>query len=214
VEVVYGLNLYDMIHKASTTLVLMMMLQAVACTQQLQPGWQLDIQKSKVLWNTGKMMGGHSGYFLFHSGNLQYSATGEPVSGTFRMDMNSIRSTDNPNETGRQKTDANLRKKEFFASDQYPIATMVVKKITRIGSSPHFMVAGDLTIKGITNPIEFTATINTKNNTSHITANVDISRQLWKIDSKPQANSIDLLSGITEKLVPDIHVSLDLIMNK
>jgi polyisoprenoid-binding protein YceI len=203
-----------MIYKASTTLVLMMMFHAIACTQQLQPGGQLDVQKSKVLWNTGKMMGRHSGYFLFHSGNLQYSATGEPVSGTFRMDMNSIRSTDNPDETGRLKTDANLKKSDFFASEQHPMATMVVKKITRIGSSMDFTVAGDLTIKGITNPIEFTATIDTKNNSSHITANVDISHQLWNLGSKPQANAVDFLSGIKEKLVPNIHVSLDLIMNK
>jgi polyisoprenoid-binding protein YceI len=203
-----------MIYKAITTLVLMMMLQAVACTQQLQSGWQLDVQKSKVLWNTGKMMGGHFGYFLFQSGNLEFSATGEPVRGTFHMDMNSIRTTDHPTETGRKKKDAELRGNDFFASDQHPVATMVVKKITRIGSSQDFTVAGDLTIKGITNPIEFTATINTKNNTSHMTANVDISRQLWKIHSKPQANPVDFLSGITEKLVPDIHVSLDITMNK
>ena len=203
-----------MIYKVSTDLVLMMMFQAIACTQQLQPGWQLDVQKSKVLWNTGKMMGGHSGYFLFQSGNLEYSATGEPVRGTFHMDMNSIRTTDNPNEAGRKKKDAELRGNAFFASDQHPIATMIVKKITRIGSSTDYTVAGDLTIKGITNPIEFTATINTKNNTSHITANVDISHQLWKINSKPQANFIDFLSGVKEKIVPDIHVSLDLIMNK
>jgi polyisoprenoid-binding protein YceI len=133
-----------MIYKAFTTLVLMMTLQSIACAQQLEPGWQLDVKKSKVLWNTGKIMGGHSGYFLFHSGNLEYSATGEPLRGTFRMDMNSIRSTDNPDEAGRQKTDANLKKNEFFASDQHPIATMVVKKITRIGSSTDYTVGGTL----------------------------------------------------------------------
>ncbi len=203
-----------MINKATTTLVLMMMFQTVACTQQLQPGWQLDVQKSKVLWNTGKMMGGHFGYFLFQSGNLEYSPAGEPVRGTFHMDMNSIRTTDNPNEAGGKKKDTELRGNDFFASDQYPIATMVVKKITRIGSSPDYRVAGDLTIKGITQPIEFTATINTKNNTSHITANVDISRQLWNIHSKPQTISMDFLSGIKEKIVPDIHVSLDIVMNQ
>ncbi|MCW3117775.1 MAG: hypothetical protein JWM28_1857 [Chitinophagaceae bacterium] len=203
-----------MIYKATTTLVLMMMLQAIDCTQR-QPGWQLDVQKSKVLWNTGKVMGGHSGYFLFQSGNLQYSAAGEPVSGTFRMDMNSIRSTDNPDEAGRKKTDANLRKNEFFAPDDHPLATMDVKKITRIDSSMDYHVAGDLTIKGITNPIEFTATINTKNNTSHITANVDISHQLWNLNQKTQnKHRLDSLSAIKEKLVPYIHVSLDLIMNK
>ncbi len=204
-----------MIYKASTTLVLMMMLQAVACTQHSQPGWQLDVQKSKVLWNTGNMMGGHFGYFLFQSGNLEYSATGEPVRGTFHMDMNSIRTTDNPNEAGRKKKDAELRGNAFFASGQHPLATMVVKKITRVGSSMNYNVAGDLTIKDITNPIEFTAIIDTKNKSSHITANVDISHQLWGLDQKNQnKNMLDILSGIKEKLVPDIHVSLDIIMNK
>lgn len=200
-------------YKTATVLVLMMMIQAVACTQQSQPGWQLDVQKSKVLWNTGKIMGGHSGYFLFHSGNLLFSAAGEPVSGTFRMDMNSIRSTENPDATGRQKTDANLRGKDFFESEKYPEATMVVKKITRIGSSVNYTVAGELTINGITNPITFTAAIDTKNNSSHITANVDIARQLWGIHTKPGENATDFLSGI-KQLVPDIHVALDITMNK
>ncbi len=203
-----------MINKVTTTLVLMMMIQTVASAQLLQPGWQLDVQKSKVLWNTGNKMGGHFGYFLFQSGNLEYSPTGEPVRGTFKMDMNSIRTTDNPDDAGGKKKDAELRGNDFFASDQYPIAIMGVKKITRKGSSSDFTVVGDLTIKGITKPIEFTATINTKNNTSHITANVDISRQLWNIHSKPQGGSMDFLLGIKEKIVPDIHVSLDIIMNK
>jgi polyisoprenoid-binding protein YceI len=176
----------------------MMMLSVVACTQK-QPGWQLDVQKSKVLWNTGNIMGRHSGYFLFQSGNLQYSPAGEPVSGTFRMDMNSIRSTDNPDEAGRQKTDADLRNNQFFASDQHPLATMVVKKITRIGSSMNYTVAGDLTIKGITNPIEFTANINTKNNSSHITANVDISHQLWGLGQKNRTKIRLTLYGPSKK---------------
>lgn len=203
-----------MINKVTTTLVLMMMLKTVACTQHVQPTWKLDVQKSKVLWNTGKMMGAHYGYLLFQYGNLEFSPTGEPVRGTFYMDMNSIRTTDNPNVADGKKKDAELRENDFFASDQYPIATMVVKKITRIGSSQDFTVSGELTIKGITREIEFKATINTKNNTSHITAKVDISRQLWNIHSKPQAVSTDFLSGIKEKLVPDIHVSLDIFMNQ
>jgi polyisoprenoid-binding protein YceI len=203
-----------MINKVTTTLVLMMLFQTLACTQQLQPGWQLDVQKSKVLWNTGKTMGGHYGYFLFQYGNLEFSATGEPVRGTFYMDMNSIRTTDNPNKAEGKKKDAALRDNDFFASDQYPIATMVVQKITRIGSSTDYTVAGELTIKGITQPIEFRASIVTQGKTSHITAKVDIARQLWNIHAKPKPVSTDFLSGIKEKLVPDIHVSLDIFMKQ
>ena len=117
-------------------------------------------------------------------------------------------------EENRKKTDANLRKPEFFDAAKYPATTITVKKITRIGSTNTFKVLGDLTIKGITNPVLFTATIDKKENTTRITANVDIQRQLWNIDSKPNANAMDLLMGIKETLVPDIHVTLDLVLNK
>ena len=200
--------------KQATFLILLLMLQPIAYTQQLPQTYQLDTKKSKILWNTGKLMGGHHGYLLFNSGSLQYSAAGEPLNGYFNMDMNSIRSTDNDKETARKRVDADLRKDDFFAADQYPAAVMSVKKITRIGSSANYKVAGDLTIKGITNPIEFVATITTKDNSTHITANVDIHRQLWKIHSKPQPITSDFLTGIKEKLVPDIHVSLDLVLSK
>lgn len=161
------------------------------------------------------MMGKHSGYFLFKSGNLEYSAKGEPLRGTFSMDMNSIRSQDNPDPTGRQKTDANIRKPEFFDSEQYPVATMVVKKITRIDSSTNYRVAGDLSIKGITNPIEFTAAIITRANTSHITANVDLLHELWDLHQKTRSqHRLDSLLAIRDKLIPIIHVSLDITMKK
>lgn len=200
--------------KHATFLLLVLMLQPVAYTQLLPQTYQLDIKKSKILWNTGKMMGGHHGYLLFNSGSLQYSAAGEPLNGYFNMDMNSIRSTDNEKETARNRVDGDLRKDDFFAADQYPAAVMSVKKITRIGSSVNYKVAGHLTIKGITNPIEFEAAITTKDNITHITANVDISRKLWNIDSKQQTITSDFLIAIKEKLVPDIHVTLDLLLSK
>lgn len=203
-------------HKAATALLIPMMLLSVNCKGKLQPGLQLDVQKSKVMWSTPKnMMGGHYGYFLFQSGNLEFSDTGEPLKGTFQMDMNSIRTTDNPTKAGNKKKEAEMRLPQFFASDKYPLATMEVKKITRIGSSVNYDVSGDLTIKGITQPIAFTATIETKGDTCHITAAVDISNQLWEIGDKTHdKHRLDSLSAIREKLVPLIHVSLDITMSR
>ncbi len=89
-------------YKAATTILFVMMFLAFGWTQQLQSGWQLDVQKSKVTWTTD-IMGRHAGYFFFQSGNLQYSPAGEPVKGTFQMDMNSIRTTDNPTDAGNKK---------------------------------------------------------------------------------------------------------------
>jgi polyisoprenoid-binding protein YceI len=204
-----------MLSKSPVILFFFITLQTIAYSQPLQQTYQLDAKKSRILWNTGKLMGGHNGYLLFNSGSLQYSAAGAPVSGTFSMDMNSMRATDNPQDENNKRTSDNLRKTDFFAADQYPISTITVKKITRIGTTTTYNVAGDLTIKGITNPVEFTATILTKDNNANITADVHILRKLWNIDSKPEQNKpLDFLSAATEKLTPDIHVTLDLTLKK
>ncbi len=205
-----------MIRQAATTVLLTLILFIGACTGTQQPGWQLDVQKSKVMWRTLKnMMGGHYGYFLFKSGNLEYSAAGEPVRGTFQMDMNSIHATDHPTEEGNKKKDGEIRLPRFLDTEKYPVATMEVKRITRIGSSRNYHVEGDLTIKGITQPIAFTATIDTKTNTSHITATVEISDRLWEIGEKVHnQRRLDSLSAVRETLIQLIQVSLDITMRK
>lgn len=200
-----------MIAKTLNTLLFILLLQPVVHAQKIAQTYQLDGKKSKILWKT--KVGGHSGYLLFNSGSLHYSAAGEPVNGFFSMDMNKIHSTDGPDETARQKTDSNIKKEDFFHTDLYPKATFNIKKITQVGSSTAYKVSGDLIIKGISKSIEFNATIVTKDNQLLITANVDMARQQWNIHvdkSKP----LDFLSGVTEKLNPDIFVTLDLVLNK
>lgn len=187
-------------------------LQSVACSNQPKQSNQLDIKKSKILWNTGKMMGGHFGYILFKSGSLQYSPAGKPVSGSFIIDMNQIHSTDIKEETARLKKDGEIRSPDFLAAGQFPTATVNVKKITQVGSSSAFQVNADLTIKGITNPIDFLANIETKADSTYITGNVDIHRYLWNIHSKPEVNKTAFITTIKEAVAPDIHVTLDLVI--
>jgi polyisoprenoid-binding protein YceI len=201
-------------YKAATTLLFVILFQTMACTQKSPTDWQIDVQKSKVTWTTD-IMGRHAGYFFFKSGNLELSPAGEPLRGSFQMDMNSIRTTDNPTEAGNRKKEAEMRLPQFFDTDKHPVATMEVKKITRIGASMNYQVEGNLTIKEFTHPMSFTATIDTKGATSHITAKVDLSHQLWDLDQKtPDKRRVDSLAAIREKLVPHVHVFLDITMNK
>lgn len=203
---------YAMIRKTSLILLLLTTLQLSVDGQQTG---QLDVKKSKILWNTGKLVGGHYGYFYFNSGSLQFSGAGEPVDGSFNMDMKSIRSTDHALEADNQKTDQTLQTEKFLDIGHYPVARMIVKKISRIDNSTNYKVNGDLTIKGITNPIEFIASIITTDNTTKVIAEVDIHRFKWSIDVPAKSNSLDFLSGITEKAVPDeVHLSLTLLFNK
>ncbi len=198
-----------MIRKYATILLLSGLFQFCA---QGQETYQLDTKQSKILWTT--KVGGHSGSLLFHSGTLYYPA-GEPTGGVFSMDMKSIRSTDKASESDRKKSEATIQTKEFFYVGMFPSATMTVKTVTRIGTSTDYKVSGDLTIKGITQPIAFTASIIKKEKTVSIKAAVDMHRLKWEIDvpSKPQTPGF--ISGITEAMVPpDIHISLDLVLNQ
>lgn len=177
-----------------------------------QQTYNLDIKKSKVLWDTRKTMGGHYGYLLFKSGSLDYTTTGEPKSGAFILDMNAIHSTDHADAAGNKKVDEELKKEGFFATERYPEATMIVKEITRIGRSANFKVTGVLTIKGIANPIEFTAAVIKKKDTISATANTTIDRLKWNIDMQPKREAWDLFSALKNKVVTEeIAVSLNLI---
>jgi polyisoprenoid-binding protein YceI len=176
-----------------------------------QQTYHLDIKKSKVLWDTRKTMGGHHGYLLFKSGSLDYTAAGQPKTGAFILNMNAMYSTDHADASGNKKVDEELKKEGFFATERYPEATMTVKEITRTGRSANFKVTGVLTIKGIANPIEFSAAIIKKKDLISATANTTIDRVKWNIDMQPKREAWDFVSALKNKVITDeIAISLNL----
>lgn len=176
--------------------------------------YKLDIKNSKILWKAPKTMGNrYYGFLLFNYGSLKYAPGGKPESGSFGMDMNSISSTDHSSAMENQKVDAELKGDDFFQVAQYPSGTMVVKQIAP-GDRPNvFMVKGDLTIKQVTNTIEFPAVIVKTGNMVKVTAELVINRGKWNI--KPQPKNLDFLSAIKEKVIADeIPVALELVFGK
>jgi len=207
-----------MINKRLIILLLFLM-QSVAYAQQ---AYQLDVKKSKILWNTRQTMGGHYGYLLFNSGTLIYSSSGQPANGFFSMDMNSIRSEDHEKAADNQRVDKELRTPGFFDVDKYPAASMRVLKIVRVGQSDNYKVNGDLTIKGITNPIEFVTTIKKKGEVITATAELVIDRLIWHINlqsppAKPKA--WDFATNITniiknKVLVGEVPITLKMVFTR
>lgn len=185
--------------------------QFSAFAQQI---YKLDLKNSKILWKAPKTMGNrHYGFLLFNFGSLKYTPGGKPESGSFGMDMNSISSTDHSSAAENQKVDAELKGDDFFQVAQYPSGTMTVKQILP-GNRPNaFMVKGDLTIKRVTNTIEFPAVIVKTGNMVKVTAKLTINRGKWNI--KPQPKTFDFLSAIKEKVIADeIPVALELVFSK
>jgi polyisoprenoid-binding protein YceI len=78
-----------------------------------------------------------------------------------------------------------------------------------------FRVSGGLTIKGITKPVEFNASINKKGDIISIKANLSIDRTKWNIDLQEKPKQWDFLSAIKEKIIADdILITLDLAFHK
>lgn len=201
-------------------ILLLFIIQASAYAQQ---AYQLDVKKSKILWNTRQTMGGHYGYLLFSSGTLIYSSAGQPSNGVFSMDMNSMRSEDHEKAADNQRVDKELRTPGFFDVDKYPTSTMRVSTITRVGQTNNYKVNGDLTIKGITNPIEFTASIKKNGEVITATAELVIDRLIWHIDlqsppaakPKPWDFATNIKNSIKNKvMVGEVPITLKMVFTR
>jgi len=205
----FGLSNFQTMLKKPIILLALVSFQGIAYAQQT---YQLDIKKSKILWKSPKTVSKHNGYLLFNSGNLHLSATGQPIGGTFNLNMNSISATDQ-SPAANQKVDLELKTPFFFNATKYPTGTMKVKSVTPVNQPNHYKIMGDLTLKGITNPIEFIAVIKKSGIVITATAELTIDRIKWNIKHQPK--SINLYSFVKDKIIADeIPLSLNLIFNK
>jgi polyisoprenoid-binding protein YceI len=198
--------------KKSLFIALLAFLQLSAYAQQT---YHLNTQQSKILWDARKTMDGHYGYILFSAGSLNYSPTGEPVGGSFSLDMNSMHSTDHASAADNQKVDNQLKTPKFFNMDKYPTATMNITQINRIGQSTLYKVSGDLTIKGITNPVIFQATIVKKGKVINVSAKTSVNRVKWHIGVQEKEQTWNPLTAFQNTMIADeIGISLTLIFNE
>src|ERR1700761_3129465 len=184
----------------SAILLFLVLFQFAAHAQQT---YQLDIKKSKTLWDNRKTMGGHHGYILFSSGTLNFLPGGESGNGIFSINMNSMTATDAPKAADNESINKKLREDSYFAIDKYPVATMNVKQIVPTGKPSTYRVTGDLTIKSSTNPVDFTATLITKGNTIEATATTTIDRLKWHIDMQSPNQPWQFFGAVQNKLISD-----------
>lgn len=175
--------------------------------------YQLDVKKSKLFWKAPGNK--HNGFILFNSGTLSHVTAGWPTQGTFIINMNSMRSTDETTDAGRKKVDDELRSEGFFAVSKYPVATMVVNKILPEANGTTYKVYGELMIKNIIKPVEFTTVMKLNDGTFTATANMNINRKKWNINHQPQATPWDFIALVKDNFVDDeIPISLELVFTK
>lgn len=112
--------------------------------------YTVDVANSSIGWSAKKVGGGHTGTVKITEGSLVYNGK-SLQKGVFLMDMSSITS-DNARVT------THLKSPDFFSAEKNPISKFEITKITAAGKE-RVNIAGNLTIKGITHPLTFPATV-------------------------------------------------------
>lgn len=159
--------------------------------------FKVDVQKSVIAWNGKKVTGEHSGNIKLNGGTL--TAAGSSISkGSFSINMNTITCTDLQGEWA-EKLVGHLKADDFFGVEKFPTSNFVITKVTPAinGSAT---VSGNLTIKGITKPITFPASVAVNGNTLTATAKgVKVDRTKYDI----RYGSKSFFDSIGDKAIDD-----------
>ena len=128
-----------------------------------------DSEKTQITWLGKKVTGQHNGTVELKSGTMSVEDNAI-VSGKFVIDMTSLKDVDITDAETNGKLIGHLKSDDFFSVEKYPEATLVfTEKAGFNGNQAH--VKGDLTVKGITNPVEFDVTKEENVYTTNITVN-------------------------------------------
>lgn len=135
--------------------------------------------QSKVTWTGSKVTGSHTGGISVAEGQL--TSDGKNIlGGIFEMDMTSINVTDITDAKMNGNLVGHLKSDDFFGSSKFPKSTLVIKKATPAGQGK-YNITGDLTIKGITHPVQFPATIQHVKNQIKAQAAITVDRTKYDI---------------------------------
>ena len=149
-------------------------------------------QKSKVIWIAKKVTGFHEGLINIKTANLTFDndiLTG----GEVIIDMSSINCTDLSGPY-KNKLEEHLNSDDFFNVSDFRTSTLKITKCSKIKES-YYKIVADLTIKDITESIEFQAELS--NNVA--TAVLDIDRT--KFDIKYGSGSF--FENLGDKMIDD-----------
>ncbi|HXB44338.1 MAG TPA: YceI family protein [Puia sp.] len=130
--------------------------------------------RSNIDWVGRKITGVHNGTIAVKEGELILN-DGKLAGGKFIVDTTSIKILDITDPTTNAQFAGHLASDDFFSIEKYPEATLEITSV----SSNH--VESNLTIKGITRPVSFDATVNVDGDTLIATGKLIIDRTKYEM---------------------------------
>ena len=138
----------------------------------------LDLSASSLKWIGTKVTGKHNGTVAIKEGSLSVK-DGQLTGGSFVLDMEKIVVEDLKAGQGKEKLEGHLKSGDFFEVEKFPTASFEITKVTPSTEGDYNTVLdGNLTLKGITKPVQFKANVSIKEGVVSIaTEPKDISRE-------------------------------------
>ena len=166
------------------------------------PPVNVNKTESSVTWHASKVTGAHFGNVPISDAKLDYT-NGKITGGSFEMDMSNLTVEDLTDAGSNQKLTGHLKSDDFFSVAKFPKASM---KITNVKSTDGktYEITANLTIKGITAPVTFPATLSMVSGKMVTTAEIKFDRT--KYDIKYRSGSY--FEDLADKLIYD-EVKLD-----
>ncbi len=157
---------------------------------------KINTEVSTVEWIGKKVTGQHNGNISIKEGTINLH-DGVPSKGKVVINMESITCSDLEGEWS-DKLVGHLNSPDFFDVANHKTATLDIKSIKVIKGND-YKVSGDLTIKGITKPIEFNSTIEIKDGKLAAYSEIKVDRTLYDI----KYGSGKFFEGLGDKMIDD-----------
>ena len=132
------------------------------------PSEPKPVKSSSVSWTASKVTGTHSGVITLGESHLDMEGE-RVVGGRIAVDMSSIIVTDLEGES-KANLEGHLKSDDFFGVAQHPTASLDITGSTANDDGTQ-QVTGNITIKGVTQPISFTMSF--KGNYATAALNID-----------------------------------------
>ena len=159
------------------------------------PAYKLQPQLSTLGWAGKAVTHGHEGTMQFTGGELLVKGNAV-VGGTVTVDMKTLKATDIKDADSQGKFVGHMSSDDFFGAEKFPTSTFKIVSVTPIkgaaATADNATVAGDMTIKGVTQRISFPAKVGVKDGVAAATGKVTIDRTKFglKYGSKTFFDSI------------------------
>ncbi len=143
------------------------------------PAYKLQPQLSTLGWEGKAVTHGHSGTMQFSDGELLVKGNAI-VGGTVTVDMKTLKATDITDAENHAKFVGHMSSDDFFGVEKNPTSTFKIVSVTPIKGAAkdadNATIAGDMTIKGVTQRISFPAKVGVKDGVAAATGKVTIDR--------------------------------------